>query len=134
MGHGSTARLGLLAGDGQDPRDLLGGELARRTAPGEIAQQSLDLAREGGSLLAAFDQDQAIEGIGPAATPGSDRMAFASDSRGDVLVAEAIEGQEDHPRPLGQGLGAGTGPGHGSQDGLLAFGDDELTCPPWHRS
>jgi hypothetical protein len=92
------------------------------------------IAREGGFLLAAFDQDQAIEGLGPAVTPGSDRMAFASDSRGDVVVAEAVEGQEDDPRPLGKGLGAGPGPGHGAQDGLLAFGDDELTRPPWHRS
>ena len=110
MSHRSTARSGVLAGDGQDLRDLLGGELARGTAPGPVAQDRLDGARQGGRLLAAFDRDQALEGRGPAVPPGADRMTFTSDLPGDVLVGEAVERQEDHPCPLGDGLRAGPGP------------------------
>ncbi len=132
MRHRPATLLGIFAGDGQDPGDLLGGELARRTAPGRVAQQRLERARQGGWLLAAFDQDQAIEGVGPAVPPGADRMAFTSDLLGDVLVREAVEGQEDHACPLRDGLGTGAGPGHEVQDGLLPFGDDELARPPWH--
>ena len=32
-------------------------------------------------------------------------MTFAPDLPGDVFVGEAVEGQKDHPRPLGNGLG-----------------------------
>jgi hypothetical protein len=133
MRHRSTALLGVLAGDGWDLRDLLGGELARGTAPGPVARQSLDRARQGGRLLAAFDQDQALEGIGPAVPPWADRMTFTSDVLGDVRVGEAVEGQEDHPCPLGDGLRTGAGARHAVQDRLLPSRDDELACPPWHR-
>ena len=93
MRHGPAARLGVFAGDGQDPGDLLGGELARRTAPGQVAQQSRNRVRQCRRLLAAFDQDQVLERIGPAVPPGADRMTFTPDMPGDVLVGEAIEGQ-----------------------------------------
>src|SRR5215218_4533053 len=108
---------------GEDLCDLLGGELARGTAPGQVAEQSLDGVRQGGRLLAAFDQDQALEGVGPSVPPWADRMTFTSDIPGDVLIGEAVEGQEDHPCPLGDGLRTGPGTCHALQDRLLPFGD-----------
>jgi hypothetical protein len=134
MRHGSSARFGVFTGDGQDLCDLLGGELARGATPGPIAQQPLDLARQCGRLLAAFDQDQSLERLGPAAPPGAYRMTFTPDLPGDILVGEAVEGQKNHPRPPGDGLGTGAGTDHRLKDGLLSFGDDELACPPWHCS
>src|SRR4051812_21210830 len=68
--------------------------------------------------------------IGPAMPPGADRMTLAPESRGDVLVGSAAEGREDYPCPLRDGLGAGARAGHGQEDGLLAFGDEELACLP----
>jgi hypothetical protein len=132
VGHGPGRFLGVFAGDGQDLRDLLGGEFARATAPRQVAEQFGDRVRQGGRLLAAFDMDQAIEIIGPAVPPGSDGVAFTSNLLGDLLVGETFEGQEDHPSPLGEGLGTSAGTGHGLEGGLLPFGDDELACPPWH--
>ena len=61
-------------------------------------------------------------------------MAFTPDPPGDVLVGEAVEGQKNDPRPLGDGLGTGAGTDHRLKDGLLTFRDDELARPPWHRS
>src|SRR5262245_44668065 len=134
MRHRSAAVLGVFAGDGEDLCVLLGGELARGTTPGQVAEQSLDGVRQGGWLLAAFDQDEALEGIGPSVPPWADRMPFTSDLPGDVLVGEAVEGQEDDPCPLGDSLRTGAGTCQGSQDRLLPFGDDELARPPWHSS
>ena len=53
-------------------------------------------------------------------------MTFTPDMLGDVLVGEAIESHEDHPRPLGDGLGTGAGAHDGLEDGLLPLRDDEL--------
>jgi hypothetical protein len=134
MRHGSVARFGRFTGDGQNPRDLFGGELARRTAPGSIAQQFRDRHRQRGRLLAAFDQNQALERIGPAVPPRTDRMTLAPDVLRDVLIGETVESQEDHPDPLGNGLGTGAGTNHGAQGILLPFRDDKLARPPRHRS
>jgi hypothetical protein len=134
VGHGATARLGIFASDGQDLGDLLGGELARGTAPGSVAQQVLDRGRQRGRLLAALDQDQTRKRIGPAVPPGADRMTFTADMPGDILVADSIERQKDHPCPLGDGLRTSAGTDQSLEDGLLPFRDDELARPPWHHS
>jgi hypothetical protein len=132
MRHGSAALFGVFAGDGEDLCDLLGGEPAWGTIPGQVAQQSLDGVRQSRPLLATFDQSQALESIGPSVPSWANRMTFASDLPGDVLVGEAIEAQEDHPCPLGNGLRTGTGTCHALEDRLLPFRDDAFACAPWH--
>jgi hypothetical protein len=53
-------------------------------------------------------------------------MPFAADALGDLLVGQAVEGQQDHPSPLSEGLGAGPGTHHGPQGILLTFREDHL--------
>jgi hypothetical protein len=59
-------------------------------------------------------------------------MTFTPEPCGDVLVGKAVEGQQDHPGSLGNGLGTGAGTDHPLEDGLLTFRDAELASPPWH--
>jgi hypothetical protein len=92
MGHWSATLLGIFAGQRQDSRDLLGGELARRTAPGQVAENLLDRPFECGCLLAAFDQDESIEVLGPVFSPGPDSMTLTPDMQGDVL--RGLKGQK----------------------------------------
>ena len=51
--------------------------------------------QEGSVGLEAFDQDKAFRSGGPAVAPAADLVAFQTDLGRDVLVAEAVEGQED---------------------------------------
>jgi hypothetical protein len=69
--------------------------------------------------LAALDEDQAVEGVGPASPPQADRVAAPAKGLGDGLVVEAVEGKRYHGGALGEGLGAGTGTGKGAEDLLL---------------
>src|SRR5207244_1767631 len=83
-------------------------------------------------LLAAFDQDQTPESRGPAPPPNADGMPFATEAGSDLLVVPALESEQDHVCPLGEGLSAGARTRHGLQDILLAFGNNDLGGPPWH--
>src|SRR5262249_16247811 len=70
----------------------------------------------------------------PAPPPDADRVPFTAEVVGDVLVVPAVESEQDHLSPLSEGLGTRAGTGHGLQHFLLAFGNKDLGCPPWHGS
>lgn len=76
--------------------------------------------------LEAFDQDEAFKSGGPAVAPAADLVAFQTDLGRDVLVAEAVEGQEDDGGALLKLHRNGRGVAKRSQEILLSFGDGDL--------
>ena len=98
------------------------------------SRRSSSIARQGGVLLAAFDEDQALEGVGPPSPPDADGMAFTVEALRNGFIVQAVDGKQDHACALGEGLGTRAGAGHGLQDLLLPFRDNDLGGPPWHSS
>src|SRR5438067_10314622 len=132
--HRSATVGGWLAGHGQDLRHLLGGELTWAAAARQVAEQFGDGVGQSRFLLAAFHEDQSLPRIRPASPPDADSVAFAAYAVSDVLVVQAVKAEQNHACPLGDGLRAGAGACHRLQDFLLAFRNNDLGSPPWHRS
>jgi len=130
--HGSPRFLRRLAGHRQDLRDLLGGELAAAAGPRQIAEHLFHGLTQGRRFLHAFDDRQPLEGPPPALPPDADAVPLAPELRGDLFVREAVEGQQNDLGAVGEPLRATPREGHRLQHLLLAFGDDDLGCHPWH--
>ena len=120
------------AGHRQDPRDLLGRELAAAPGPRQIPQHFSDGLTQRRGLLDALDHDQPIESLLPALPPDADAVPLATQTIGDRFVLEALEREQDDLGPVGEPLRTRTGPDHRSQDFLLTFADNHLGCHPWH--
>ena len=95
VGDGPAGLLGGLSGDGQDLSDLLGGEFAGGAGAGFVAEDPFDGPSQDGARLAALQREELILGLGPTPSPASDLATCQADLVGDVLIAEAIEGQAD---------------------------------------
>src|SRR5205823_723435 len=113
VGHRPTAVLGGLTGHRQDRGDLLRCKLAGAAGARPVAEQSLDRPKQGRILLATFDEDQALEGAGPASPPDAHGMPLTAEAPRDGFVVQPVEGQQDHAGALREGLGAGARTGHG---------------------
>jgi hypothetical protein len=89
---GAVGLLGVFAGNGTDPRPLLGGDCARRTWPRSAGEQfAAGLWQSGG--VQTSNANESVEGLSPARTPQADRMALEIDLGGDLFVAQAGAGQ-----------------------------------------
>ena len=93
MGRSDFA--GRLAGDGQDPGDLLGGELAGCAGAGFVAEDRFDRPSQVGAGLTTLDVNEPIPRVGPAPSPASDLAVCQADPAGDVFIEKALEGQDD---------------------------------------
>jgi hypothetical protein len=132
MAHGPSTILGQLTSDRQDLGHLLGGELAGRSWTRQVRQELLHGAAQSVEPLAAFDKDQAVEGVGPAPPPQAGGVPLAAQDLGNGLVVASVESKEDHAGALGDRLGAGAGARKGLEDFLLPLADNDLGCLPWH--
>lgn len=112
---------------------MFGCELAGTAAARQIPKELLDGLDQDALRLEAFDHDQAVEGVRPAATPNAHRVALAPHSVGDLLTVQPLERQQDHPGALGNPLGTGARTCQSDQHLLVAFRDRDLRCSPWHR-
>jgi hypothetical protein len=109
VGHRPAALFGVFTSDGQDLGDLLGGELARAAWAGQVGKQVLDGVTQGGKSLTTLDEHEAVEGTGPAAPPDARTVTITAKAGGDVLIVQAVKGEQDHTRPQDKGLRAGAG-------------------------
>jgi len=90
---GAVGLLGVFAGDSTDPRQLLGGDCARRPWTRSVGEQFADGLSQSGGVLQTSNENESVEGPSPARTPQADRMAFEIDLGGKLFVAQAGEGQ-----------------------------------------
>ena len=87
--------LGRFAGDGEDLDDLLRGKLAGGARSGIVGKDLLNGPAQGRGGLGTLNQDETIEGCGPAQSPTADLVPLETDVTGDVLIVGALEGKED---------------------------------------
>ena len=87
------------ARDGEDLGDLLGSERAGGAETGFVAEDRFEGAAPDGAGRAALQRDELIPGLGPPPSPASDLAACQADLVGDLLMAEAVEGQADDGGP-----------------------------------
>jgi hypothetical protein len=107
MAHRATTVLGRFAGHCQDQRNLLGRELAEATTAGQVAEEFFDGLSQGPHPLAAFHEDQPLEGLSPAPPPNPHAMAFAAEALGNLLGAQSFKSQQNQVSPQHQTLGTG---------------------------
>src|SRR4029079_456704 len=98
-----------------------------------VGEDRLDGPSQGDAGLATLDGNESVPRVGPAPSPASDLAVGQADLRGDVLIEEAVEGQDDDRGALPEPGGCGDRTGEGLKDVLLTFGDGDLGGLARHR-
>ena len=105
---------------------MLRGELAGGAGAGRVGEDRFDGAAEVGSGLAAFQVDETGPGPCPASAPSSDLESPQTDPIGDLVIAKAIEGQQDDSGSLAEMRGGGGGVAEREQELVLPFRDSDF--------
>ena len=99
-----------------------------------VVEDRFDGPSQDGVGLATFEVNESVPGVGPASSPASDLAVCEADPLGDVLIEQALEGQDNDQDALPEPRGCGDGTGKGVKDFLLTLGDDGLGGLARHRT
>ena len=92
-----------------------------------ISKDRFDGPAQSGVGLAAFEVNEAVPCLGPTSSPESDRALPKADLLGDLVIAKAVEGQEDEGGPLPEMRGSRDGVVERAEDVMLTFSDGDLS-------